>query len=76
MSLKVTGKETLTVKAGAFETYKIELKPLDGEAGGATLNIAADKNRCVVRSEATLPAAMGGAKVTTELVNIGMARPN
>ncbi len=77
MSLKVVGKETIAVPAGSFETYKIEMKPLDGEAGGGGIvNFAMDKNRCVIRSQATLPAMMGGGTVMTELVRIGTATPN
>jgi dienelactone hydrolase len=76
LSLKVTGMETVTVKAGAFETFKVEMKPLDGEAGGGVLNVSSDKNRRVVRSFANLPAMTGGGTVTTELVNIGTAPPN
>ncbi|MFQ5626083.1 MAG: alpha/beta fold hydrolase, partial [Methyloligellaceae bacterium] len=71
MSLKVTGKEELQVKAGSFATHKIELAPLDGEAGGSVLNIATDDPRCLVRSETKLPAAMGGGTLTMELLSIG-----
>lgn len=77
MSLKVVGKETIAVPAGSFETYKIEMKPLDGEAGGGGIvNFAMDKNRCVVRSQASLPTMMGGGTVMTELIKIGMTTPN
>jgi hypothetical protein len=77
MSLKVVGTETIAVPAGSFETYKIEMKPLDGEAGGGgIMNFAMGNNRCVVRSQANLPAMMGGGTVMTELVKIGMMTAN
>lgn len=70
-SLKVTGKETLQVKAGSFETYKIELSPLDGEPGGMEIHICTNSPRCVVRNVSKLPAAMGGGTLTTELNSVG-----
>ncbi|MFQ5640658.1 MAG: alpha/beta fold hydrolase [bacterium] len=71
MSLKVTGQEKLDVKAGAFDTYKVEIAPLDGEPGGSVISVSANAPRCMVRSETKLPAAMGGGTVTMELQSIG-----
>jgi len=70
-SLKVTGVETIEVKAGSYEAYKVELSPLDGEPGGMTVSICTNEPRCVVRNITKLPAAMGGGTLTTELSSIG-----
>ncbi len=69
MLLKVTGVEKVEVAAGAFDSFKIVLEPLDGEAGGATLFVSQNAPRLVVRSEGQLPAMMGGGTVTTTLNN-------
>ena len=70
MSLKVTGKETVEVAAGSFETYRVEIEPLDGEPGGMVLNVGL-KPRCVIKNNAKLPAAMGGGTMLVELSSIG-----
>jgi dienelactone hydrolase len=65
MQLKVTGSESVTVPAGTFDTWKVELEPV-GEPGKMTLWV--DKaSRKAVKSSAVL-AAMGGAVMTAELV--------
>jgi hypothetical protein len=64
-ALKVTGSETVTVPAGTFECWRVEISPADGSAGRQTLFIA-KKERRPVRIEAVLPQ-MGGAKLTAEL---------
>ena len=64
--LSVAGSEKVTVPAGTFDTWKVELKPADGEAGGTTLWV--DKaTRKPVKSTSVLPQ-MNGATVTSELV--------
>ncbi len=70
-SLTVVGKETVTVKAGEFDAYKVELNPLDGEAGGNTYYVAVQEPHCVVLSRSKLPAAMGGGTMTMELQSLG-----
>jgi dipeptidyl aminopeptidase/acylaminoacyl peptidase len=67
MSLKVTGRETVTVNAGTFEVFKVEIVPADGEAGGSKLWISVDDRR-TVKSEVQLPAQMGGGKVVGEMM--------
>ena len=62
---KVTGSEKVTVPAGAFEAWKVEIVAADGEPGSTTLWVAKD-TRKVVKTITTLPQ-MGGAVVTTEL---------
>jgi dipeptidyl aminopeptidase/acylaminoacyl peptidase len=62
---KVAGSETVTVPAGAFEAWKVEITSAEGEPGTTTIWVAKD-GRKVVKTVATLPQ-MGGAVVTTEL---------
>ncbi len=66
-SVEVTGIETVEVPAGSFESYKLEIKPLDGEMGGGTVFISKKKPRCVVRSTYQMPARAGGGTITSEL---------
>ncbi|NIR48670.1 prolyl oligopeptidase family serine peptidase [candidate division KSB1 bacterium] len=71
MSVTVAAKETVNVKAGSFDTYKVEMEPLDGDPGGSVQNVAVKQPRCLVRSQTKLPAQMGGGTVTMELQSIG-----
>jgi len=66
MQLKVTGTETVTVPAGKFEAFKVEITSADGGGDQSTLWIAKD-SRQAVKSSSVL-AAMGGAKMTAELM--------
>ena len=66
-ALTVLGKESITVPAGTFEAYKVEVKPADGTAGSQTIWVAADGSRQVLKEEAIIPS-MGGAKMISELV--------
>ena len=63
--LKVAATEQVTVPAGTFKAFKVEVSSADGEPGGATLWIDTDTRR-LVKIEATLPQ-MGGAKLISEL---------
>ena len=63
--VKVVGTEAVTVAAGSFKAWKLEVTSAEGEPGATTLWIATD-SRKVVKSSASLPA-MGGAIVTSEL---------
>jgi dipeptidyl aminopeptidase/acylaminoacyl peptidase len=67
MSLKTTGSEKVTVGGKSFDTFKVEIKPQEGEEGSSTLWIAKDVRR-IVKMENKLPAQMGGGIVTSELV--------
>jgi hypothetical protein len=67
MALEVTGIETISVPAGNYDAYKLELKPLDGEPGGGTLFVSEKDPRCVIRATYQLPAQLGGGTFTTEL---------
>lgn len=66
-ALTVAGKESVTVPAGTFETWKVDIKPADGSPGDRTLFVVADGSGRVVKEMATI-AEMGGAKMVSELV--------
>jgi len=63
--LKVLGRESVTVAAGTFDTWKVEITSAEGEPGQTTVWVASD-SRQVVKVAASLPQ-MGGALMTTEL---------
>jgi hypothetical protein len=65
MQLKVTGVEKVTVPAGTFDAYKIEITSADGGNEKETLWVARDTHKPV--KEATVLPAMGGAVLTQEL---------
>ena len=64
MQLSVTGTESVTVPAGSFDTYKVELAPADGGADHITIWISKDKHEPV--KYAAVLASMGGATLTAE----------
>ena len=63
--LKVAATEDVTVPAGTFKAFRIEIASAEGDPGSTTLWVATDSRR-VVKITATLPQ-MGGAKLTSEL---------
>jgi hypothetical protein len=65
MQLKVTGSEKVTVAAGSFETYQVDLESADGGPEKATVWIAKDTRKPVKLS--TVLPGMGGAKMVAEL---------
>ena len=62
---KVTGAESVTVPAGTFEAWKVDIASAEGEPGQTTIWVAKD-SRKVVKVNATMPQ-MGGAVFTSEL---------
>ena len=66
MELKVSGSESVTVPAGTFDAFKVELTSADGGPDKATIWFAKD-SRKLVKMSAVL-SEMGGATITTELV--------
>jgi len=66
LQLAVAGVESVTVPAGTFEAYRVEISSADGGSDKKTLWIAKD-SRKVVKETAVL-ASMGGAALTQELV--------
>jgi dipeptidyl aminopeptidase/acylaminoacyl peptidase len=65
MRLKVAGIEKVTVPAGTFEAYKLDVASADGASDRSTVWVAKD-SRQVVKMTAILPE-MGGATLTSEL---------
>ncbi len=63
--LQVNGIETVTVPAGTFESYKVDVTNPDDPAERVTYWVA-KSNRSVVKIEAKIPA-MGGATMSAEL---------
>lgn len=63
--LKMIGIESVTVPAGTFEAYKVELTDPENDADKQTVWIARDTGK-VVKIVAALPS-MGGAVLTSEL---------
>jgi dipeptidyl aminopeptidase/acylaminoacyl peptidase len=61
----VTASEDVTVPAGTFKAWKVEIASAEGEPGSTTIWVAKD-SRKVVKTVTTVPE-MGGAVVTTEL---------
>ena len=66
MELKVAGSESVTVPAGTFETFKVELTPADGGPDKSTIWFAKDSRKLVKMS--SVMSDMGGATLTTELL--------
>ena len=66
-TVRVVGSESVTVPAGTFETFKIEMKAADGTGSSDFYWIEKAAPHRLVRTEQALPAAAGGGKVTVEL---------
>ena len=64
MQLKVAGSESVTVPAGTFDTFKVEITA-DGDSGKMTLWVAKQSHSLVKFSSNV--ASMGGATMTAEL---------
>lgn len=55
-------------EVSGFDTYKVEIKPEEGEEGAQTLWIDSN-SKMVVKSESKLGAMMGGGTVILEIIN-------
>lgn len=66
LQLKVVGAENVTVPAGTFDTYKVELSSAEGGSDKQTLWIAKDSRKPVKIT--SVLGDMGGATITQELV--------
>jgi dipeptidyl aminopeptidase/acylaminoacyl peptidase len=66
IELQVAGSESVTVPAGTFDAFKVELSSADGGADKSTLWIAKDTRTPVKMS--TLMVEMGGATLTADLL--------
>jgi len=62
---KVVGAEKITVPAGSFDAFKLEVTSVDGEPGKITIWVAKE-SRKVVKIVAVIPQ-MNGAILTSEL---------
>jgi dipeptidyl aminopeptidase/acylaminoacyl peptidase len=65
VQLKVEGMESVTVPAGTFDAYKLDVSSADGGAEKVTVWVAKD-SRKPVKMSAVMPQ-MGGATMTAEL---------
>jgi dipeptidyl aminopeptidase/acylaminoacyl peptidase len=65
MQLQVVGSEKVTVPAGTFDAFKVEVADGDGGAGKITVWIAKESRKPV--KFASIAPEMGGATVTAEL---------
>jgi hypothetical protein len=65
LQLRVTGSESVTVPAGSFDAFRVEVTNQDNGAEKTTYWIAKD-TRSAVKIAATMPQ-MGGATLTAEL---------
>lgn len=66
LQLKVAGVESVTVPAGTFNAYRVEISSADGGADKQTVWIAKDSRKPV--KILTVSADMGGATITSELI--------
>jgi len=65
LQLNVSGVESVTVPAGKFDAYRVEITSADGGADKQTVWVAKDSHK-VVKVSAVM-ASMGGAVLTQEL---------
>lgn len=65
--LKVAGSEKVTVPAGSFDAWKVEITPADGGSGESTTLWVDKASRQVVKMSTVIPE-MNGAIATGELV--------
>lgn len=74
MQLVITGTERTECAAGSFDTFVVELTPLDGdEAGRGTLRVMQAAPHHVVRSSYRMPAMAGGGTASLELTSVAPA---
>lgn len=64
--VNVLGMEKVTLAKGTFDSYKVELNHADDD-GIKSLYWVSVADRTMLKSEATLPPAMGGGTMTSEL---------
>jgi hypothetical protein len=65
LELVVVGMEEITVPAGKFMAYKVEVKPSGGDAGGSTIWVSKEGGK-LLKERQSIPQ-MNGAVVTSEL---------
>lgn len=70
-ALKVTGREEVSVEAGSYDTYVVELEPLDGAPDNSTLYITAAAPNYVVLKKSKMHPRAGGGKASMQLTGTG-----
>ena len=70
MSLKVAGTESVTVPAGTYECFNIEIRPIEDESGASRIYVSAKDPRCMIRGTFELPPQMGGGTIAIDLASI------
>ncbi len=70
MSLTVVGTESVTVPAGTYECFSVELKPIGDDSGASRIWVSAKDPRCMIRGSFDLPPQMGGGTVEIDLASI------
>ena len=63
MSLKVVGTESVTVPAGTYECFNVEIRPIGDESGASRIYVSAKDPRCMIRGTFELPPQMGGDRL-------------
>jgi hypothetical protein len=66
MQLKVSGVDKVTVPAGTFDTFVVNITSADGGDDKETVWVARDSHKAV--KESAVLASMGGAVLTQELL--------
>jgi hypothetical protein len=57
----------VTVPAGKFETFVLEMRPLGDASGGGVVRVLQQAPHSVIVGDYVLPASMGGGKMRAEL---------
>jgi dipeptidyl aminopeptidase/acylaminoacyl peptidase len=66
-ALEVKGTEKVSVAAGFFDTFHLEVKPANGDPGSIEIWVTSDNLRKVVKTKTVVPE-LGGAAMIGELV--------
>jgi len=70
MSLKVAGTESVTVPAGTYACFNIEIRPIDDESGASRIYVSEKDPRCMIRGTFELPPQAGGGTIAIDLASI------
>jgi len=70
VSVSVAGTESVTVAAGTFECFKVEVASLEDGKVEETVYVSTKEPRFMVRGVAQLPAQAGGGTLTADLTSV------
>jgi len=70
MKVHVAGIEDVTVPAGTYTCYRLELQPIDDPSGKSSVWITVDETYKIIKKTDVLPAQIGGGTATMELTAI------